>query len=774
MTTKLNSEANYETACQWWPDLRDICTPIGWKDHLFRFSVLWNGTVMADPQHQGRNTRAAQWKGQGVQITFAPEYSDRPWSHERHSYLKWDDGRVAQGWNDCAAPVLWSQSLVDGVLLRQEVFGHIPGGEAVKTGIEPLFMWVRLSVPEVCECMPIKKTARFLLKMNSPHIYLALSRRAHLFETEKSEYPRKLRAESEEYSSENGFFVLEEEEKVRLAVAPEQDCKVQFREHYPEKLDTSLYVTIPSEPGSSVDILLPMLPTDRDVFDKEFAMGYDVALKEANRNWAPKPKTAAIVDVPDTAINEVLKQSLKFQEIIAEKNPATGDYAILTGATRYSGMYATPNSMSCVMLEDALGYHEFIDRHIEVFRKNQGTVIAPGDSFELHPGYFSNPKELLNCVDWLSDHGAILYSVCMHALLTGDKAFIDRWTDNIIKACEFIQYARAITGHGGVEGVMPAGIFTDTGTKPQSIWNDAWTHKGLITAVRLLNKLKHPRAIEFAKEAEDYKTTFQNAFRARSSEMPTWKDKQGHTHSFVPMEISGEPAAELLNTPAYLDYGPLVLVFAGLFDADDPLMKSVLLWFREGPPTRYYRKHSCHALQPVLVHELSSFEPCYSWNLFHSHQQGDREKYIEGMYSLFAGGFSRQTCGSCECRDAISDLPCTSGLATYIARLAVIDDEIKEDELQLLRMVPKAWLRSDRETIFDNMPTVFGPVSLRFSLSKDGKTLKVSFKPEFREGEDPKRIVFHTPPVDGLEEIVVNGKTISADSNGKCIWNAKK
>jgi len=774
MTTKLNSEANYETACQWWPDLRNIWAPIGWKDHLFRFSVLWNGTVLAHPCDMERSSRTIQWRDQGVQVTFAPEYIERPWAHERHSYLERDDARVTQGWNNCAAPVLWSQSMVDGLLLRQEVFAHIPGAKAVETGVEPLFMWVRLSVVEACECMPVEKTCRFLLKMNAPHIYTGMAAGSLQFLKEKSEYPRQLHTESKEYSVENGLRILEQEKKVRLAVASGQNCNIEFCEQYPEKRDTSLYVTIPTEPGSSVDILLPMLPTGRAVVDKELAQGYDAALKQANRFWAPKPQTAAVVDTPETAINETLEHSLKFQEVLAEKNPATGDYAFLVGSLRYSGMYATPNAMAFTMLEDILGYHEVVDKHIEVLRKNQGTVIPPGDCFELHPGYLSNPKELKHNCDWLSDHGAILYAVCMHGMLSGDQAFLDRWTDGIVKACEFIQSARSITGHGGVEGIMPAAVSTDTQTKVQAVWNDAWVYKGLITAVRLLKKLGHPRAAEFAKGAEDYKTIYQKAFRAKAAEMPTWKDSNGRNHPLVPTSITGASATELLHCGFYLDSGPLILAFAGLFEADDPLMKSALCWFREGPPTRYYRKGASLALLPSLHHEMSSCEPCYSWNLFHSHQLADREKFIEGMYSLFAGGISRQTYTSCEARGGITGTVCSASLAAYIARLAVIDDEIKEDQLHLLRLVPKAWLRSDRETVFDKMPTIFGPVSLRFSLSKNGKTLKVSFKPEFRKGEQPKRIVFHTPPVEGLDAVVVNGKKIKTNRAGKCIWSINK
>ena len=127
-------------------------------------------------------------------------------------------------------------------------------------------------------------------------------------------------------------------------------------------------------------------------------------------------------------------------------------------------------------------------------------------------------------------------------------------------------------------------------------------------------------------------------------------------------------------------------------DAGDDLMRSALLWFREGPPTRFYRPESDWAQLPSLRHEMATSEPCYSWNLFHSWQLGDRLRFLEGMYSLFAGAYSRQTYTVCETRGGITG--CTHWLpSVLLARLAVIDDQIAEGELHLLRLMPLAWLK---------------------------------------------------------------------------------
>jgi hypothetical protein len=215
-----------------------------------------------------------------------------------------------------------------------------------------------------------------------------------------------------------------------------------------------------------------------------------------------------------------------------------------------------------------------------------------------------------------------------------------------------------------------------------------------------------------------------------------------------------------LKFPFYLDGGPLFLVYSGLMDADDELMRSAASYFREGPNTRTYDLKGNWDQPVCLHHEMSSCEPCYSLNVYHAHQQGDRYRFLEGMYSLFAGAMSRHTSIGCEHRGGIGGTLFSVCLPIDLARLAVIDDQIKADELHLLRLVPLAWLKSDMQTKFEHMPTEFGPVTLRFQLQQAGRQLSVSFENQFRRA--PKRIMLHVPPLETLKEVLVNGKSVPA------------
>lgn len=760
----IKTEPDFETACAWWADLTDIWTPVGWKDHLFRFNVFWNGMIMAQPD---LNRRTQAWKGLGAQLTFlaaTPFVAFEDFVPLRHTtYTHHDDGMVRQGWEPTAAPLLWSEWYADGVLLRQHVFAHHPGGSEVQSGVEPLFAWIRLSIHELCEGLPLPEKHGFLIMIDTPHVHCRMSARNNVhFDNhppEKARYPRPL---SFHGNPAKGVYVLEPDGRVRLGFPPRQKCRIEFSAGTPNIPSYLLYVGMDARKGNHVDLLLPMLPLERHVFDSELRLGYERALQEANRFGSRRPATAARVVVPETFVTEAISRSLQFAEVISEKNPADGQYSLLSGSFQYANLWATPHSMACVMLLDAMGYHDAVEKYLEIFRKEQGTVKPPGKSFTLHPGYLSSPRSLTS-IDWLNDHGALLYTISEHALLSGNTAFAQRWTEAIVKACDFIKDARAITGHGGIEGILPAGIATDNCNEIQSVWTNGWIYKGLTTAVRVLELQGHPRAGEFAKEAEAYQRAFAQALRAAHARMPVWTDRRGRRRHLVPTAFSGTRLEAETRNAFYLDAGPLFLVYSGLLDARDPVMADTLLWFREGPPHRFYRRDAHLSQVPVLDHEISSCEPCYSWNVFHSWQLGDRQKFLEGMYSLFAGALSRKTSISCETRGGITGNIFASPIATYLARLAVIDDQIRHNELHLLRLMPLAWLQPGDQARFDHMPTRFGPASVRTEVSRNGKILDVTFVPSFRAA--PRRVVLHIPPLRGLGQIRCNGKPLAFRRN---------
>lgn len=738
-------EPTYRIACQWWTELPKKWTPLGWKNHLFRYNVLFNGAVVADPH---MNRRSAKWAGQGVLL----------WPSMANPA---DDGTIRQGWNaEHETPVLWTDwggsafgdARAVGIALRQEMFAFTMPTEDVKTGIEPLLAWVRLSVQHV-DPKPGAAKYSFSFKLYAPQIGRNMVSKSNLHYAWKP-YPRPLSFQPSG-KADAPAMLREPDGRIRLAVGAQKGCRADFR---PGEKEPVLQVEFDARAGSQLDILLLMIPTAREEVEKACLLGYDGSLAQADAYWQQRPATAAAIDVPEEPITRMVRNYLKMAEIVAEKDPATGEYCSLTGAWTYADVWATPNAMLPAFVLDPLGYHATAERYLAVFKKYQGTTVPPGKAYKPHLGYLGTPK-VYQAINWLSDNGALLWAFSEHALLTGDAKFIDEYLPTILKSCEWIRDSRRATGHGGIEGLLPGAVSTDEGQQAQSLWNDGWNYRGLATAVRLLARLKHPRAEEFAAEAKDYRDRFRAAFREVTQRTPTWTDAAGKTHPRPPRNLSGDKTWGMAHA-FYLDCGPLFPVFAGLMDADEDLMDAARRWFREGPSRKTYRDDGNPWQPPSLQHEISSCEPCYSWVYFHSWQLGDRPRFLESMYSLFAGACSQQTYTICETRGGITGVtPCLPGI--WLARLAAVDDQVQPNELHLLRLLPLAWLTIDKETVFDRLPTEFGPVTLKAKLADGGKTLQVSFAPQFRVA--PQRVMLHIPPVKGLTAVTLNGKPLAWD-----------
>jgi hypothetical protein len=759
-------EPNIKEALDWWPAPRNVWTPLGWKSHLFRFQVVYNGTLLCTPAGWLDKPHVHKYLGKNFQLDFHPSLDGTlpPMPHENTKVYKMDGGIGVQHWRDNSpAPVLCSDwPMQDGVVMRTEVFTHMKGGGEVVTGTEPLYAWVRLSVAYVD---PIRAPQKYFFAVQLSKDYYDVSGTLEdsvflLADPAKApiQSPLILDKVAGTLGGHEGAQI-KEDGQVRLRVLPGGDGDFSLAETATNSGIYSLKIELPVRAGAHTDLLVPILPFSGEETAEEAGLGFDQALAQANAYWSKKPSTAASIHTPEKYINDAIERNIQFAQIVAERNPDTGEYSFLSGSYGYDTLWSTPSSMISHMCLDLLGYHDVVARNLELYKANQGTVRPPGPGYTLHPGYFSTPKTLTS-IDWLSDHGAILEALSRHALLTGDQKFIQEWLQPIIKGCDFIKDSCAATNHSGVKGVMPPAVATDSGVPSQAIWNEAWTFKGLTTAIQLLKKVHHPRAAEFEAFAADFKSKFHAAFLAQTAKEPTWVAPDGKAYPILPANLIPPPTHHVYDAAFLLDTGPLCLPWSGLWDAHDPLMHSFADFFRYGPNNKLRGPQTGAISRAVLRHEISSCEPCYSWNIVNSWQTGDRERFLEGMYSLFAGAISPQTFINCEHRNAMYGNVFVAPLMTWCLRQSVIDDQLAPGELHLLRLVPAAWISDKEETSFENMPTEYGPVTLRFRRSADGKTLEVKFRGTWRDR--PGKIILHAPPLTGLKKIRINGKNYGA------------
>ncbi len=757
-------EPNVEIAKTWWQPQRNVWTPIGWKDHQFRYNVVYNGTVIVAPQGGYERDYRRPYSTHTLQLSFTPgtESATPPLPKVTTKVYHLDGGHGQQGWDESKnAPVLWTEwPRQDGVIIKQEIFSHVKGGKPVETAVEPHYAWIRLSVSHVD---PRRAPDSYYVTTQFSRQYIQNSYPFGLDDSvtlvaipEAAPLPDPLKWQAA--SDPEGFHqVTMKDGLVRAVVVPGTSSEIRFSDAETSGL-YNLAFKLPAKVGAYADILVPFIPEEPASIAEEVALGREAALVEAEAFWSQKPETAANIHTPEPYINEALRRNIQFAELIAERNPIDKAYTFLSGSFGYDALWSTPTSMVSHMFLDLLGYHETVDRHIDLLRVYQGTVRPPGESYTAHPGYLATPA-YLKTFDWLADHGANMEAAARHALLTGDTAFIDKWTTPMVAACEFLQESCAKQVNGAIPGLLPPAAATDTSVPSVAVWNQAWNFKGLVSAVKMLKSINHPRAAEFEQFANQFRSRFEDVFREKVATAEKWTAPDGTSHPILPTNLLPAPAQHIFDDAFLLDGGPLVLPFAGLLDAKDPLMTSFADFFRVGPNVRLWGPRSSPIARAILQHEISTCEPCYSWNIVNSAKAGDRERFLEGMYSLFTGAISNQTYINGEHRNAMYGTVFVAPLMTWCVRQSVVDDEQADGELHLLRLVPLAWLSTKEDTVFENMPTIYGPVDLRFRMSEGpDAALQVLFKGHWR-GKAPK-VVLHRPPLEKLAGITVNGKSM--------------
>ncbi|MCC6352864.1 MAG: hypothetical protein IT577_03195 [Verrucomicrobiae bacterium] len=756
-TSSVSDEPTPAQARAWFPPVPGRYKALGWKEHLFEFVVTPCGDLMlphhVDAARKGLDAHA----GDAAHLFF---FLGVPMEgpHSKHEAHVFDTAIHRQQLQNGHQPVLITRTVYAGIAVCQTIFCHYPGGAELTRGDEPLFAWVRFEVEDVDD-------------FTAPHLG-ALGVNVHVakfchrttmvkgmnaFFDPVTPYPRKL-------AWEKPFLFEKDSGKVRLALASKNPVNwwhTDHKLHYDSPLFQStdndlLSLQMPAKQGAFLDLVVPVLGVDRPTIAAEIALGRDEALRQTLAFWDGQFKNAAIIRTPWELANHTLHHLPIDIMTTAERDIDTRVAALPTGSYTYEGVWPVDTAMAAVWALDYLGFHQQAADYLDLFHGSD-PVPPPGKFFANHPGWLSPPKRYSR-VPWVANHGAILWAVAEHGLITDDPAFIDKWLPLLLHAADWIAVQRRQKNHPGHMGLLPPGVATDDGAPGQFVWNDAWCYKGLVTLVTLLERLHHPAAPRWRQEAVNYRQRFVEVFRDACK--LTWKDSRGHAHPFLPTNILNESIGQAFHG-FYLDTGPLFLGFAGLLDADDPLMHAALAWFTHGPTARFHLGDSDHSVPPALVHEMSSCEPCYSWNLFLRLARNQRAPIAEGLHALLVGGQDPDTLSGLETRHGRFGLHASGELTAGVLRLSLVDDLRQDGALHLLAAAPASWFTPGQTVEMSRLPTRFGPMSLRTQGTPDGLTLDIT--PPNRHAI-PAGLLLHVPLAD-LREINLDGAWRPCDAS---------
>jgi hypothetical protein len=718
-------EPSYEQAVARWPDMLRPIAFLGCKDHTDEFAVMWNGNLslqtcllcQADRHlFQGR-------EDDSLEVSFS--IGEKP---EFERYLEDDstEPSLAEGY----LPVTQVRLRKTGAVLLQEAFVcDEKGNGQAATPSTAAFLWVRFVVEQPgAGSAPIGLWAQ----VAKNHISYSMETRRNVrIERVAPLYGRELRL--------SGNHLLDSQGMVRMAA----DQSFQFHRQLPDsfnsialsefQLDKNVCeFRLPHRAGAVLELVFPFVPVSAEKVNSIHGIGYSSASVSVRNFWQGEIARGMQVEVPPQAINDLWRFSVPLGFMTADTYP-NGDHVLKLSSHHYEAIWST--GMALHLPEMILrGYQEetsaFLDLLLDPERRRP--VPNSGTSYDSTEGFISGPSEYI-AIGWVPDHGAIMWTASQYYLVTRDQRFLDRWLPTLLQGLEWIAKERAQTKAQGQlgAGLMPPGRATDLDSQRLFIFNDAWTYRGLAGMCQVLSAIHHKDADRWERERDDYRATFQKAFRNAADKTIRWRDASGVQIPFVPWELT-QTNADNLHV-FYLDGGPLFAGVAGLVDPDDETMTWGLKWLTEGPDSKHYNPdYSDFSDRPSLPYEMASSEPALSWNIPLRFLRNERLKFLEGFYSLCAGAVSRKFLGGHETRDGIQYMALVNATINLWLRNMLIFEDEREQGLHLLRNSPGAWIGEGNEIRVENAQTFFGPMGYTVR-SLDERRVQVDIRPPSRE-----------------------------------------
>ena len=744
-----SGEPSYEQAVARWPDQRRPIAFLGCKDHPDEFAIMWNGNLslttnmLTDADKRLFRDRMDD----SLQVSFS--IGDKPHFENRDV----EDGSTEPSLMEGYLPITRVTLKKNDVVLLQEAFAVNERGGGTAAWNAPTFLRVRFTVQQTgTGASPIRLWAQ----MAKSHTSYAMSTRRNVrINPVAPAYSRKLRAVGDSLQDSRGLVVMLAEQGFQFyPELPDALNSVALRE---SQLDRNLCeFQLPRKAGAVLDLIFPYLPVSEEKATSVRRLGFEQARQLIVKFWKDEITKGMQVEVPEEPLNNLWRFSVPLSFITADAYP-NGDRVLKLSPRNYEAYWVTPNAMNLQELIQR-GYLEEVAAYLNPFldAERRRPVPNTGSSFSSTKGFISGPNEHV-AISWVSDHGAILWAASEYYLLTRDQKFLDRWLPTMLDGLEWIAHERERTKlRGGKDaGLMPPGRATDAEMQSNFVWSDAWTYRGLAAVCHVLEAINHKEASRWVRERDDYRATFQKAFRDQIQQTIRWTDPSGAQIPFVPWELSQSNADNLHQF--YLDTGPMFLGVAGLVDPGDETMTWAMKWLTEGPDSnRAYPDWSDYSERPSLPFEMSSVEPCYSWNVYLRFLRNEREKFLEGFYSLAAGAVSRKFLGGVETRDGIQALPVMNAVINNHLRNMLIFEDEGGRGIHLLRNTPSAWLVAGKQIRVERAETYFGRMSYKIS-TLSAQRIEAEIQSPSRERADWIRLYLRHPGGKPIRSASVNG-----------------
>jgi hypothetical protein len=501
-------------------------------------------------------------------------------------------------------------------------------------------------------------------------------------------------------------------------------------------------------------------------------LSYDAKFAEMVEYWQKQIDEGAKFEVPEELLVSFNKANLVHIGITADRDIDTGLY-ILGAATWTYKAFGT-EAVDQIRSLDLRGYHERARKYLQPYVELQGTRRMDG-RFKTQEGVFQGLRvsEDLDYHegDYSLDHGAVLWWLGEHYLLTRDKDWLRSVAPNIIAGCDYVTRERQATMKTNPDGskVWEYGLLPPCHLDDNPEWlywyiTNVLCYRGMRVAGEALAEIDNPHAARIAEEARAYGEDIKRALQISIERSPVVRLLDGTyvPHTPVRCRLRGRDIGWIREAL----YGAIFPIDAGLIPPDSPEATWILKDYEDNifvsPSTgravdldRYWFSQGGITIQSNLLpnplvylmrgqaeHAIRAFYNSFAANLYADVRCFTEHPVV--AYGIGQGPFYKT--------------PDESAFLTWFRYLLLME---KGDTLVVAPGTPRRWLENGKEIKVEGAPTYFGPISYRIISEVAKDCIHVEMRPPRRNPPAKLEVTLRHPSKSPIRSVYVNGQSHS-------------
>lgn len=496
------------------------------------------------------------------------------------------------------------------------------------------------------------------------------------------------------------------------------------------------------------------------------AMNCDTEFARVKSFWTQRADQSCQIHTPVNDISHFYRALVSHLMINCGREVNADRLMARVGSFSY-GVYGNE---SCMMITDLdrRGFHQEAERCLETFLHYQGTSPLPGD-YDSQDGVF-NGAGGWESGGYNQHHGWILWAMAEHYWYSGDKDWLNRNADKLIKACHWIIKERARSqayppnSLRGIErGLLPQGSLEDIGDWRCWLSNNVFSWWGLDAVARVLADINHPEAKALLAEAAAYRADMLAAFKEGMVRSPVVRLRDGSYIPMIPSEVHrrGRTFGWITQTLE----GAIYLIRTGALEPNDPLAQCIMQDYEDN---LYLSEQFGYSPRYIPQYWFSRGGFSQQPNLLcspHPYLLRDEIKhFLRSYFNSFAVDYYQNTQMFTE--HPLPDLGDWRGdhykssdesNSSYWLRLMFVEEQT--NSLYLGMAIPRAWLKGGGAPAIERASTYFGNLSLKFESHVAQNNIQAQFDPPTRRTPAQTYLRFRHPDSKPIRRVTIDGKS---------------